>query len=759
MKLSVIIPVYNVEPYIGECLQSVQEQEFGDLEILCINDAGCDGGWDIVRAAAEKDSRIRLAENEVNRGLCAVRNKGLELAQGDYVYFLDSDDKIAPGALKELYALAEENRTDAVIFCAAFLFDDECFKERFGTNPAVFKGEYPGIRNGKDLFVKWQENRDWMPSQPRYFYNREFLLRNNLRFQEGILHEDEIFAFDVCMCADRLLVRNEQWFIRRFRAGSIMTKPVSMKNVEGCIHILSHLSACAGSYAEPPALKDAVWRYRAKIAEDVKGKFLAVQRTKEETAARPVLRQLPDSCKSEPAGRTSGQTKTVETRLFQASENDPKISVLIPVYNTAPYLEECLESVLSQDFIDIEVICVDDASTDGSGEILKKYAAMDPRIRLYRQDKNRGQAAARNRAMAAARGEYLYMLDADDWILPGMFSRLYKLCKKDDADVIGFENRQFADDPAFEKKARTVLFTYEKVQGLYSGKDAFIQVVEQDALSPSVPTYMIRRSYAQESALAFTEGILHEDIGFIFSMLLFADRVRLVHEPWFCRRFRAHSTVTGGFAAQNAEGYLKSWQRPFECREAVLEKYGQDAALDHALGKWVRDVLGRIRKLYLASDEKACKEAAEGSRKSPLPDAVKKSIYNQPGGHVDEQTAVLFEFLKETATGRSRAAEILGEQTCSEIERAGAVYLCGSGQYLHRMIEVIGALEVEIKGVIMAPDECRGRKTLRGFRIFAPDECAEKELPVVLAVSHYHAEKYKKLLAECGFEQLTEVSF
>ena len=113
----------------------------------------------------------------------------------------------------------------------------------------------------------------------------------------------------------------------------------------------------------------------------------------------------------------------------------PYFSIIIPVYNVAPYLRECLDSVLAQTFTDWEAICVDDGSTDGSGEILDEYAAKDKRFRVIHQ-KNAGVSAARNVALDETRGEWLEFIDADDSIVPDALSRFVSVANK--ADVVFF---------------------------------------------------------------------------------------------------------------------------------------------------------------------------------------------------------------------------------------------------------------------------------------------------------------------------------
>ena len=132
-----------------------------------------------------------------------------------------------------------------------------------------------------------------------------------VKFIEGVLHEDEIFAFDVLMKAGRVRVFPEKWFIRRFRKDSIMTGVMTYRNVEGCIRILQHIAANQKEYRKDPALTAAVHFYRKKITENCRGKFAAVQ--------------------------ASVSGKDTEVKV---SGEGPLISVLIPVYDCAPYLED-----------------------------------------------------------------------------------------------------------------------------------------------------------------------------------------------------------------------------------------------------------------------------------------------------------------------------------------------------------------------------------------------------------------------------------
>ena len=117
-RVSIIIPIYNVEQYIEECLLSAMRQTLKEIEIICVNDGSTDDSMGIVRKYAREDPRIRIVEKE-NGGLSSARNAGMDAAKGEYILFLDSDDWILPETLEEIYDSAVKNDLDNVYFNAA----------------------------------------------------------------------------------------------------------------------------------------------------------------------------------------------------------------------------------------------------------------------------------------------------------------------------------------------------------------------------------------------------------------------------------------------------------------------------------------------------------------------------------------------------------------------------------------------------------------------------------------------------------------
>lgn len=233
--VSVIIPVYNTAPWLEECLNSVMNQTFRDMEIICVNDASTDASSDILAAFAQKDGRIRIITLEKNSGQASARNIGLEKAAGEYIYFLDSDDSITLDALERLYRLSMAQKLDIVYFDANPLFDSKELEKSFSTY--LFYRDRANyldkVYSGPELMESFLANDEWSCSVPRQFYSAAFLKNNNLKFFDGILHEDELFSFQCVLLAQKTSFIPDRLFNRRFRAGSTMTGEKSARHFCG----------------------------------------------------------------------------------------------------------------------------------------------------------------------------------------------------------------------------------------------------------------------------------------------------------------------------------------------------------------------------------------------------------------------------------------------------------------------------------------------------------------------------------------------
>ena len=219
VKVSVIIPVYNVEKYLKECLESIIDQSLEDIEIVCVNDGSTDNSLSILESYAELDNRIKIISQE-NHGLAAARNIGLKNINGDYVYFIDSDDFLELSALEELYNLAEEKSLDFVMF-KLINFDDEI--NEYYTIPYYEMSEISNLI-GENVF-NFEDLEDLIfkiaVSSVNKLYNMDFINKTGASFPEGLIFEDNVFFWEILFDAKRIGFVDKHFYNRRRRANSI----------------------------------------------------------------------------------------------------------------------------------------------------------------------------------------------------------------------------------------------------------------------------------------------------------------------------------------------------------------------------------------------------------------------------------------------------------------------------------------------------------------------------------------------------------
>ena len=218
VKVSVIIPVYNVEKYLDECLDSIVNQSLKDIEIICINDGSTDNSLKILEKYESLDDRIRVFSQE-NSGLAATRNSGMNHSSGEYIYFMDDDDLLVDTALETLYNFAENYQADVVYMERGYLCDEEIFPETF-TAAAWDKNltaidkptlETENISERIDKFL--QTHYGWAPWIK--FLSRDFLITNKIKFPKVKIAEDVLWTFKVICLAKNFLRIPSQLYICR----------------------------------------------------------------------------------------------------------------------------------------------------------------------------------------------------------------------------------------------------------------------------------------------------------------------------------------------------------------------------------------------------------------------------------------------------------------------------------------------------------------------------------------------------------------
>lgn len=227
----------------------------------------------------------------------------------------------------------------------------------------------------------------------------------------------------------------------------------------------------------------------------------------------------------------------------------------MPVYNTAEYLKASIESILYQSYRSIELIIVNDGSTDESGIILEHYKSQDSRVKLLKQS-NSGQSIARNTALDITCGKYIYFMDSDDILNEDALMACYNKAESNNLDLVFFDARIFYDELSepfgFDYNRKMLLDS----NTVYKGTDVLSLLLDNKLFRAAPWMHFVRRDIIENYSLRFFPGIIHEDELFIPQLYLRSKKVGYIPQDFFSRRVRSNSTMTKKFSQKNIDGYL-----------------------------------------------------------------------------------------------------------------------------------------------------------------------------------------------------------
>ena len=235
--VSIIVPCYNAEKYIGACVKSVIMQTYENWECLLINDGSSDKTLDFLTDFESKDDRIHVFTQE-NLGLSATRNKGIENAKGEFLFFLDQDDILSIDALVALVSSFNNNDIITGITVTTTFVNEKINKVSQLLHPK--EGEITFENKNFDVLVRTMEV-GLKPVAQNRLYRKKFIDENQLRFKDGILHEDELWFFETMLCARNVKFINEETYFYRIDNQDSITKNLGDRNLESYIKVMQEI--------------------------------------------------------------------------------------------------------------------------------------------------------------------------------------------------------------------------------------------------------------------------------------------------------------------------------------------------------------------------------------------------------------------------------------------------------------------------------------------------------------------------------------
>lgn len=500
-KISIIIPVYNSKDYLSECLNGVLAQTYQNIEIILVDDGSTDGSGELCDDFAEKDSRIIVIHQD-NQGSIRARKTGVAAATGKYLCFVDSDDTVDADYIS---AMAEHiNGYDLVTA--------GCYKEYPGQWVKREDGLHEGSYNtSKEInyllknMMKMNFLRDVDGILP-YMYAK--LYRTDIA-KETIKEVSDIITFtDDSAFLYRYILKCTSIYVTHIKRYYYWERPNSICNGRND-HVLSDLNELYLSL------------YPVFDRHPLKGELLKQLEKFIRVRIEYALSKLGFSYTSFLKDRTVAEVSV--------DRSQPSISVIVPVYNVKRYLAKCLDSLIKQTFTDLEIICVDDGSTDGSGEILDEYKQKDSRIRVIHKS-NAGYGSAMNSGLDSAHGKYIGFLESDDEALPQMYEKLYEAAVKADAEVV---KGNFVELHTTER-VETQFGSWAEYHKIFSAQSRPELLYDRVAIWSG----LYSNDFLSGKVIRFQEtpGASFQDTSFFFKVWMYAGRILLI--PDFTVQYR-----------------------------------------------------------------------------------------------------------------------------------------------------------------------------------------------------------------------------
>lgn len=413
--ISIIIPVYNVEIYIEQCLDSIKKQSYQNFEVIIVNDGSQDNTESICKKIVQSDARFKYFSKE-NGGVSSARNFGLDNANGHYITFIDGDDWVDPNHLEILIKSITENNSDIAI-CSYKEFRNNIFYIRYYTNKEKHLLNF-NIMTKEDFlinFPKLLSTNVCFNNAVSKLFRRDLV--KDLRFDNKLIYgEDLDFYFRLYLTTKNISFVNEDTYVYRIH-GDSTTSGFTQEHAE------QELSIYKKMYEKIYELGLPTINYLNKL------EFLLNAR-KDFLANKVLLNEY---------------FEYLDDIKNNAIYPNKLISIVVPVYNVAPYLNLCLESVANQTYTHFEVLLINDGSRDNSKDICLEFVERDKRFK-YIEQKNAGLSVARNTGILNATGEYITLINGDDFVDRNYLEELYHAALKNDSEIVIGSYKEFNEE-------------------------------------------------------------------------------------------------------------------------------------------------------------------------------------------------------------------------------------------------------------------------------------------------------------------------
>lgn len=414
--ISIVIPVYNAEKYLEQCLNSIKNQTYKNFEVILVNDGSIDHSESICMDFVKVDTRFKYF-TKVNGGASSARNLGLDNAQGKYITFIDADDWVDENHLEVLINNIKENNSDMAVSSIKKFDNVSKFGFRVHSKQEKYLLNYNKLNREEFLVIlpKLIHASNSYKIAVSKLFKKELVM--DIRFDESIVYgEDLDFFFKIYNKINSVSYVDEVTYVYR-------------------LHNESTSSKFNQQYAEQVLL---IYK---KIYEKIEE--LGLPTIHYYTTIRDLLEFQKDFLEN----RVLFNEYQEFLKNIEETVTYPKdlISIIVPIYNVYPYLRLCLERIENQTYPHFEVLLINDGSRDNSKDICLEFAERDKRFK-YIEQKNAGLSAARNTGILNATGEFITFIDGNDFVEPNYLEELYYTSLKNDSEIVVGSYKKFNEE-------------------------------------------------------------------------------------------------------------------------------------------------------------------------------------------------------------------------------------------------------------------------------------------------------------------------
>lgn len=533
--ISIIVPIYNTEDYLRDCIESILRQKLNCIQIILVDDGSNDNSGKICDEYAAKYENIFVYHID-NQGLGPARNYGVSKASGKYILFLDSDDYYEENTLKYLFEIAEKNNADAVYF--DFIIDDY----RKGTKIRLHENsQYIDT----EVFVKAKMNRCTLPSSCLGMYKLEKWKESSIIFPKVPYEDNAVFPL-ILNWFVRYVIIDEGVYHYRINHRKTITRNSQndMKRTEPLIYLMKMIGEENKNYKFD---ENDLYRYcYNQLGVSEQNVFNSLDEEEYciylENANLFLNEYFPNK-------------QGLKKREYRIS-----VSIIVPVHNSEKYLEECLNSLVSQRYRDFEVIIIEDNSVDGTRDIIDYYVKKDRRIQVVYDD-NSSYGHKINLGIGLARGKYFTILESDDFYTDETLECLVYIAESNSVDYVD------CDFIEFKTIGNKYYYSYTNKYDLEQYNKLILGYENHNALSKgtsAIWTGLYNKNFVIENSILLneSEGASYQDVSFRFLVCAIARKSYHIQKGlYFYRKDNDNSSVndsTKVFNIVNEYKYLKN---------------------------------------------------------------------------------------------------------------------------------------------------------------------------------------------------------